>query len=57
MDSIDYFDKRKDPKKGNKDFLNEWKSLKKNIKTLEEKIKEPKLNDQNNDNKKDLSDG
>lgn len=52
MDSIDYFDKRKDPKKENGDFLKEWNSLKKNKETLEKKNKEPKLGDLNNDEEK-----
>jgi hypothetical protein len=56
MDSIDYFDKRKDPKKENNDFLNEWNSLKKNKKTLEKRNKEPKLGNQKNDEKKNQSD-
>jgi hypothetical protein len=55
MDSIDYFDKRKDPKKENNDFLNEWNSLKKNKKTLEKKNKEPKLSNLKNDEKKNQS--
>lgn len=55
MDSIDYFDKRKDPKKNN-DFLKEWDSLKKNKKTLEKKNKKPMLSSQSNDVKKNQSD-
>jgi hypothetical protein len=56
MDSIDYFDKRKDPKKENNDFLKEWNSLKKNKETLGKKNKEPKLSGLNNDGKKIESD-
>jgi hypothetical protein len=56
MDSIDYFDKRKDPKKENNDFLKEWDSLKKNKKTLEKKNKEPKIINLNHDKKKNQSD-
>ena len=51
MDSIDYFDKRKDPKKEKNDFLNEWNALKKNKKTLENKSKESKFSAQKNDEK------
>ena len=46
MDSIDYFDKRKDSKKENTNVLNEWNSLKKDKKTLEKIINEPKINTQ-----------
>jgi hypothetical protein len=55
MDSIDYFDKRKDPKKKNNDSLKEWNSLKKNKKPLEKKNKEPKLGNQKSDEKKNQS--
>ncbi len=55
MDSIDYFDKRKDSKKENNDFLKDWNSLKKNKKSLEKKIKEPKLSSQKKDEKKNNS--
>jgi hypothetical protein len=48
MDSIDYFDKRKNPKKENTDFLKEWNSLKKGKKTLEKKNNEPKPGSQKN---------
>jgi hypothetical protein len=56
MDSIDYFDKRKDPKKENNDFLKDWNSLKKNKKAIEKKNKESKLSNLNHDEKKNQSD-
>ena len=49
MDSIDYFDKRLEPKKGNKNALNEWNLLKKDKKILQKKNEEAKLKSIKND--------
>ena len=56
MDSIDYFDKRKKTKKENDEFLNEWSSLKKTKIALGEKIKKPRVNDNESIDEKRVSD-